>query len=603
MAHLVEKPSVILVVLMPFLSACDTSDSETVLEKVLSTSNSFIVSSTDNRLTELNRENISILWGSHGELWQPDSRLPFVALAGYKEGKEPIPSKLQVVANVADFGATSAPNSELDTQAFMSAIEYASSKVSAEKPGIIYIPAGEYNIDEQLHLSKSGLVLVGESRESVILRFTTGLIDSKTALGADPKRRKLVVLGGGIDEKGKLRSGLAWQQWNRNYSAAVEAISKRGDYFIRLSSELNDIFLDNLKKQGNRLRLAQWMNYGEYSQTPQLAENLYGGPEFSAPGSKGGIWVSQQFNVRVDEDNQTLILDRPLRFTPTTESEYGGARVSLRDDTVSWETQVIGIERMTIELPATDWLDHYGTEGQGGIDILSDNSWVKDIKLINADNGIETNKATFNNTISNVVLSGNRIPRRSGPSDFRYDAYGHHGLTLTGRDHLLSGFELEVSFVHDVTMNNCHGCVVTKGKGQQLNMDHHRQGIYSSIWTELNLGSPHRMWDSTGNPSEGFNSAAFNTYWNIVSEKPELAYWPEDGDNYPQWGYHKINIVGTDIKKVPEEGNRPYPFSPLNTHLEVIAPSKLRPVNIYHAQVEAFRAGKLKGMESPILNY
>ncbi len=346
------------------------------------------------------------------------------------------------------------------------------------------------------------------------------------------------------------------------------------------------------------MSLAQPLGYGKSSDTPLFAASIYGGNDFSPPGSTtGGSTVSQQFVVSICDDNQTLILDRPLRFSPSTELRYGGVRIAVRDNIPSWDTEQIGIEHLTIQLPSTPWLKHFGTEGQGAIEVMSDNSWVRNIKIINADNGIEMNRNTFNNTIQDVILSSDRIPRRSGPSGRRYDAYGHHGITLKGRDHMLKDFVLEVSFVHDVSMNNCHGCVVMRGDALQMNMDHHRQGIYDSLWTELNLGIPVRMWESTGNPAEGYNSGAYNTYWNIKSDQPDKAYWPEDGENglYPQWGYHNINMIATELQGKPAigEGNRPLPYHPDNAHLEVIRPSEIYPENIYQAQRQAYLHGLL----------
>jgi hypothetical protein len=187
------------------------------------------------------------------------------------------------------------------------------------------------------------------------------------------------------------------------------------------------------------------------------------------------------------------------------------------------------------------------------------------------------------------------VPRISGPAAHRYDAYGHHGITLKGRDHMLKDFELEVSYVHDVTMNNCHGCVVMRGQALQMNMDHHRQGIYSSVWTDLSLGAAHRMWESTGNPSEGYNAAAYNTYWNLRSDDESQTYWPEDGTSYPQWGYHQINVVATGILNKPAlgEGNRPYPYDPENAYLESMKPDEVWPLNIYQAQRDAYKKGAL----------
>lgn len=549
---------------------------------------------------------VSDLWGVEGEFWSPASRLPLVAFAGFREGKESLPEISRIVANVLDFGASNTEGSSNDTTAFQLAIASARTQVSKDNPGVIYIPAGVYDIDDQLHLNVSGMILRGAGQDKTILRFSQGLIDQIDALGSDSRRRKLIVMGGNV-VNGQLKTGLAWQQWNDTFSAAldVDNLPQRGDFSIRLKKPLSDTLKQHIIDQQYRIRLSQSMNYGENSETPVLAANIYGGPDFAAPGSNGGINVSQQFIVRITDDNQTLLLDRPLRFSPSNEIQSGGARIAVQDLSQNWATQNIGVEHLTIQLPNTDWLEHFGTEGQGGIDILSDNSWVQHVHLINADNGIEIDKLTFNNTISNVVISGTRTPRRSGPADHRYDAYGHHGITLKGRDHLLTDFTMEVSYVHDVTMNNCHGCVVTRGSAPQMNMDHHRQGIYASVWTDLNLGSPHRMWDSTGNPSEGFNASSFNTYWQLRSTNPSLAYWPQDGNSYPQWGYHRINITGTDIKSKPMigEGNRPYPYHPDNAHLDTMDANTVWPQNIFEAQRQAFRAGKLAGMESPVLHY
>jgi len=524
-----------------------------------------------------------------------------VIFAGYQEGKQDLPDTQRIVANVLDFGATNSENSTNDTAAFQSAIAAARGLVSKDNPGVVFVPAGVYEIDEQLHLNKSGLILRGAGRDKTVLRFTTGLINSETALGSDARRRKLIIMGGNLDTNGKLRSGQTWQQWNKDFSAALDSqhSHQRGDFTIRLNQPLKPVLKQNIINQDFRIRLAQAMNYGESSETPKLAAAIYGGPDFAAPGSTGGITVSQQFVVTIDTDDQTLHLDRPLRFTPSDETLNGGARIAVKDTTQSWGTENIGVEHLSVELPATDWLDHFGTEGQGGIEILSDNSWVNEVRVINADNGIEIDKQTFNNTISNVVISGNRTPRRSGPSDRRYDAYGHHAITLKGREHMLKDFVLEVSYVHDITMNNCHGCVVMRGKAEQMNMDHHRQGIYASLWTELDLGTPHRMWESTGNPSEGFNASAFNTYWNLQSNDATKAHWPEDGTSYPQWGYHHINVVATDIQAKPMigEGNHPYPYHPDHAHLETMKQSEVWPQNIYEAQLKNYRNGTLAGMK------
>jgi len=544
---------------------------------------------------------LSGLWGAYGEQWLPSGRLPFVGMAGYHDGED-LPQINRVVANVANFGASNTPGSADDTQAFIDAIAYATPRVSATNPGVIYVPNGVYDIGRQLHLGASGLVLRGGGRETTKLQFTTGVANETTAIGSDAVRRKLLVMGGGYDAANNLKAGQDWQHWNVEYSAALDKnqLPARGAFSMRLENPLSATLEQKIIAQGHRIRLAQNMQYGENSTTPVLAGSVYGGSDFSPPGANGGIWMSQQFIVSIDTDKQTLHLDRPLRFAPSDETHYGGVRISTRNMASSWNTREIGVEHLSIVLPATDWdangNTHFGVFGQGGIDILSDNSWVRDVRVVNADNGIELDKKTFNNTLSDIVVTSNRKPRRSGPVAWRYDAYGHHGITVRGRSHLVKDIVLEVDYVHNLTMNNAHGCVITRAESPMTNMDHHRQGIFDSLWSEINLHDARRMWNSTGNPSEGYNAAAYNTYWNLVSDNPLAAHWPEDGAGvYPQWGYHKINIIATDIKTKPAvgQGNRPYPYHPDNAYLETMKQNELWPPNIYEAQRDAYRRGLL----------
>lgn len=544
---------------------------------------------------------VSSLWGAYGEHWSPTSRLPFVAMAGYREGKEAIPDNLPIVANVVDEGAIPDDDQD-DTAAFQSAIANARAAVNRDTPGVILVPAGTYNLSDQLHLNTSGMVLRGAGRDQTILRFASGLInDDSTVTPDDEKRRKLVVLGGNYDSSNNLKTGVHWERWNNAYSISLDtaALPERGDMSLQLASPLSDTLYEKLIAQDNRVVLMQTLNYGESTETPKLAAAIHTGDasiEYEPLAtSSGGITVSQQFVVTTSADKQTLFLDRPLRFQPSDETPGGGARIALRNTEQSWDTEEIGLEYLTVELPATDWLEHFGTEAQGGIDVLSDDSWVRSVRVINGDNGIETNKSTFNITIEDIVIASTRTPRRSGPPEGRYDAHGHHGITARGRDHLIQNVTLEVSYVHDVTMNNCHGCVVSKVSGDFVNMDHHRQAIYSSIWTDIDLGNPQRMWDSTGNNTEGYNATAYNTYWDIRSDSPEQNYWPEDGSTYPKWGYHLINLVATGIQAKPDFGaeQQPSPYHPDNAHLETMSPDEIWPPNIYEAQHQALQAGTL----------
>ena len=113
---------------------------------------------------------VSSLWGVGGENWSPQSRLPFVGFAGYRDGITP-PVVTRIVANVVNFGANGTDSAD-DTQAFLDAIAHAETQVSATNHGVILVPAGVYDVTSNLVLTTSGMVLQGEGRDVSEIRLT-----------------------------------------------------------------------------------------------------------------------------------------------------------------------------------------------------------------------------------------------------------------------------------------------------------------------------------------------------------------------------------------------------------------------------------------------
>ena len=525
------------------------------------------------------RPVVSELWGVGGELWTSDSRLPFVGFAGYRDGNEPIPDVARIVANVVDFGATGTEGSADDTQAFLDAIAHAETQVSAINRGAILVPAGVYDVNTNLHLNQSGLVLKGEGRDLSEIRFTyTG--DAKG-----------IVMGSG---------GCNWQynQYQSSFNCKLDAaqIPKMGDFTLHLASPMTQTFKNNLAAQGNRARIAQWINRAGSSTTPQLVDNIYGGP--LKPEATGHSTLAQEFNVTVINDS-TLEMDRPLRWTPTTEILWNQpVLVSLRD-TSATETQEMGIEDLTIRFQSPGFQSHNGI-GENGINVNADHSWVRSVRIVNSDHSIWTEQTRAHVTISDIIVEADRSGPYYGPGvPWYYRVYGHVGIGVNGYDHLLRDFVLNNTYIHDVSMRHSMGCVVMSGQGTEMCMDHHRQTIYANVWTDIDLGNPHRMWDSTGDAPEGYQCGAYNTWWNITSSDPSQAHWPDDG-NWMQWGtnmwgYFVINLVGTDLTTKPPVGGIPRApiYNPTNVHLEAVAQNELWPQNIYLAQRDAYVEGRL----------
>lgn len=539
---------------------------------------------------------LSTLWGAYGEDWDPAGRLPFVGMAGYRDGTS-IPNITRVVADVSNFGATPGVGTPLDTQAFLDAIAHAKTQVSASNHGVIYVPAGIYEVDKLLHLDTSGLILRGAGRDKTEIHFVNHVDGEMRA----------ILMGGNKDSSGKEHNGLNWKHSKNtpDFSTCLDNsnLATKGELILHLEKDISSTFKANLAIQGNRVRVAQWINRQHNGQTPNLVEQIYGGSTLM-PKATGHSTIQQEFIATVVND-RTLKMDRPLRWSPTNESYWGEtACVSLRDSSVIWETEEIGLENLTVRFDKDKFYGHDG-RAKEGITIRASHSWVNNINIINADNAIINLGQTTHNTVSNVILDADRISATYGPGvPYWYQVVGHIGISAYGHDHLVDNFDIRVSFIHDISTKNSQGCVFSNGKAKEMNMDHHRQVIYSSVWTDLDLGVPHRMWDATGDEEEGFQAASFNTFWNITSANPKVAaetpVWPADGNwirGTDNWGYYNQNYIAVKgLDQKPQPGSyldgQPY-FDPTDIHLEAINGNEIWPSNIYEAQKKAYPDGKL----------
>ena len=650
-----------------------------------------ILNSDDPAPNDANKPVVSKLWGAYGENWDTDlitdgiqSRLPFYGFAGYRDGsKLPTPA---CTLNVSDFGAI--PDDGVDdTDAFWNALAKARETSSADTFVAICIPSGNFKLSRQLHLNQSGLILRGAGREQTILRYKQGMIAQTYPefigkVESGWSGNKAIVLGN-VD-------GLAWSDaLYLNELNDLTQLPKEGDLQISLPNALSASELSNLQANGNRIRLYQSTHYSNRElelKAPIFTAGIYGGEaaknrvenkilsstfqsqynEFTPMKFLSGFdtytqghydeykyangteSVSQQFVVTYTPGSTTMKLDRPLRFSMTFENLGRRPKLQIIDSSKVMHTD-IGIEDLMIKFSETPWKDctgalpgyacteglatHSGYWAQGGIDILSDNSWVKNVKFKNAGNPL-TISGDFN-TATKLIIDSNRptsegIASAPSPTDsssyYRISAVGHVGIGAHGSDNLIDDVILKANFVHTLSMAHSQGIVFSNVRALQpsshptdsagseyvkINLDHHRQIIHSTLWTNIDLGGSHRMWNSTGSITEGFNAAANNTYWGINSTSPSIDYWPHNNKGAVEWGYHYINMVGSNIQQKPQApthtdiNERPYPYvyknpernpfpyHPDNAHLESISPDVVWPLNLYHAQRQAYLDCKL----------
>lgn len=490
------------------------------------------------------RPGRSWLWGDAGEFWSPTSRLPDMSFAGYRMGNEKIPT-IRVKITVSDKGARAGDGVD-DGAAFQAAI-------NAVSEGAVLIPAGVYDIERVLRISKKGIVLRG-SGPGTVLRFARPLSTMlrfkrpfKTMLGHGPcgGRSGWSWCGGAISVEGTDAG---------EKLAEVRARARRGDKALVVSTISNFTV-------GRRVRLV----LDETVDGSLMQEILHRGGHFRG---RTISWVANV--VAVDAAARKIILDRPLR----TDVELAW---SPRLHAYAPEVYGVGIEDLTVDFPNGGGADHFEEQGYNGLELkgVSD-CWVRNVRIKNADSGIYIESGTRFTTLDGVVFSGRG---------------GHHGIEFDSgsSDNLFTNFVFDTMFIHDITVQLlAHGNVISRGRGVNLNFDHHRAAPFENLFTDIDVGRGDRVWESSGDVRwGGANSAARETFWNI---RDSAGAPPRGLPGWPQ-----MNVVGATRTNVPPDTSTIHP----RAWIEGMSPSELFPSDIHAAQVARRRASPSNSARRP----
>ncbi len=375
-------------------------------------------------------ERTSALWGAAGELWAPAGRLPDFSFAGYHAGEDPIPA-IPVKASVKDFGAKGDGITD-DSDAFLQAL-------ASVSEGAIFIPSGRYLITKIIPINKSHVVLRGESRDSTVLFFPKTLHEV-LGPGRDGGPYGWSWGGAWIWVNGDPRIGdsrtLTWQEGR--VVATVTSSARRGDRHLEVSSTAGI-------EEGQMIRLVAHETDGLLTLALHDGHQLDGRCMMDRPGQQILNWL-----VRVDEvKGRRILLDRPLR-TPV--SADWKAEIWSSEPVV----EEVGIEHLTIEFPVMEYQGHHNEPGQSAISLRAAyNSWVRDVAVVNFDNGIFFWYSKYC-TAREIVLAGRG---------------GHYGVNLAGcQDCLLTEFRIDTISVHDLSVANLgNGNVFSWGQGVHIN--------------------------------------------------------------------------------------------------------------------------------------
>ncbi|MFK7989191.1 MAG: glycosyl hydrolase family 28-related protein [Sandaracinaceae bacterium] len=405
----------------------------------------------------------SALYGSDGEAFVPEGRLMDWSYAGYGAGERAIPD-VAVVANVMDYGAVGDGSTD-DGQALEDAI----SAAEAAGGGAVLLPAGRYSMRRRLELS-SGVVLRGAGPLQTVLYFPEALTP---LYGGD------YSFGGGFI-----------QAYGNSTLPTLTTVTEGA---LRGSTSL-------VVADASGIAVGDWILIRQTDAGGTLMRRLH---DDHVPGGTDNTGdVGMNFPTRVTAiDGDTLTLERALivdvetRWSPTVYA-------------VVPTLEEVGVEHLTMEFPVTTYPGHFNEEGFNGIHYRHAwNSWVRDVRIRNADYGVSFNHSFFT-TATGVVLD---------TTGDRGELTGHHGLNNGfGGDNLFVDFDIQTTFVHDLTNEwYAHGIVFARGRGDDLCMDHHRAAPYATLWTELDLGAGERPFRSGGRGDRGPHTASYDTLWNV----------------------------------------------------------------------------------------
>jgi hypothetical protein len=489
----------------------------------------------------------SQLWGVRGESWQAGGRLPDFSYAGYHRGEE-APPIVEQAANVKDFGAVGDGNAD-DTCAIQAAID-------ATARGAIYFPEGRYRVTDFIHIKKSGIVLRGAGPLKSVLEFPRGLDE------IHPKTGRTAT--------GSPASG---------YSFDGAFVTIKGSYKVRPLTPImataargaTTVEVDST----DMLAVGQTVLVAVREDTKQsLKMYLYNG-------DAGDIARGKPFETRMVMrvaalDGKRVTFDRPLRVE---------TRPEWRPEIRSFEPTVTesGIEELGFVFPATTYRGHFKENGANAIELSGVyHCWVRNVVIHNADLGI--NLKGCHNTIDGVVITAS-AERAMAAGTRDAGCAGHHAIQCkAAEDNLITRFDLQTHFIHDLSVEHASGNVFASGRGADLSFDHHKDTPYENLFTDIDVGAGKRVWVSGGGPSLGRHAAGWATFWCIrASNAFEL---PPAG-----WGVPTMNLVALAA------GPKPGTAVGEGIWWETFPPEQLQPASLHAAQL-AFRLTSLK-QETP----
>jgi len=464
--------------------------------------------------------------------------LPDFSYAGYHFGESQIPEVQGKIINATDYGVKA--NDALDdSKALLKAVKAAS---AVEGNVILQLPAGRIILSEIVYIERSNFVLRGPGsgengteiycpRPMMYLKDSESLAELREYLTTLDKRQREPENNVDLPfSQYAWSGGFIWTQIpGERVKSYLDKYEPTPNPLAKVSSGNmgeHTINVSDVKglKVGDIVELQLFNKDGENG---EIIKDLYKGANVK-PGSHH--WKFPKLPIVRQQVEITKISNSKITIkTPLTIA----IKPSYQAQLVEWKhLDEVGIEHLRFTFPDIPRVAHHVEPGNNAIFLTRVfNSWVKDVKITNADSGI-LGEEISNVTIQDIVTDG---PHMS-----------HYTVTLGGvHNVLVKNLKIYNKAVHPLSFNT----FATKNVYQDCEifadalLDQHSGANHQNLFDHITVhitpdkNNSYYLFGGGGadywKPSHG----PFSTFWNLnvqvenASEitKPILLYGMKDG--------------------------------------------------------------------------
>ena len=418
--------------------------------------------------------------------------LPDYSYAGYYWGEKSLPD-LAPTLEVTDFGAIPDDGKD-DTAAIRAAI-----KAAQDRPGtvVLHFPTGKFIVSDVLFIERSDFVLQGEGDgpNGTVIKIPKPLKDMHVPWSTK-WLKAYYFLRGKRARDGRLFSIFSWTGgvfWiraphNSVYDLDVKIVGgTQGERRIQAENTSN-------LHPGDVVTI-QWFNHdGKHG---SLLKELYG--DYGLPMGKrlySWFWnpiLTQPVTVERVE-SEYLVIKEPLLHD--LRPEWTPKLVS------SHYLKHVGIEKLRIEFPQTQYAGHHLEEGFNGIyftDVM--HSWIRNVTVHNADSAILSHQCK-NITLDDITVTGRR---------------GHYTIMASNCYGMLATrFNLQADSVHNPSFNTKTKLSVYSGGAiGNARLDQHRGVNHQNLFDDIEIDYADNLFEHGGAAYWGPTAGRFNTFWNL----------------------------------------------------------------------------------------